>query len=70
MRHYFRHTVRSTQGRVYGSAFTPYDFRRQPEQLVIFSKPIHRHLHRFVPTDSSIARPLHLDSVKVSVLEY
>ena len=35
VRHYFRHTVRSTQGRVYGSAFTPYDFRRQPEQLVI-----------------------------------
>ena len=35
VRHYFRHTVRSTQGRAYGSAFTPYDFRSNPEQLVV-----------------------------------
>jgi len=35
VRHHFRDTVRSTQGRVYGSSFTSYDFRSQPEQLVI-----------------------------------
>ena len=32
---YFRNYVRSTQGRAYGSSFTPHDFRPNPEQLVI-----------------------------------